>query len=589
MMNFKRLGLMAVVFIMCVAVYAQEIVIDGFETIPGPANWVTTMNSGTSGQNRNVANGGTLTASTSYVTEGTGSGRISINWDLSGAQSGASPWPGTSPVWGCRWFNNSGSNLGNIPIGDTIKIDIYNETGLPIQFSLLVRDQSGAGDLVRGPYVTLNPGANTYQFVPQTEGVVWVTLANGIVDGTAVTINSMLFYSDDAPAAANTVFYVDNLRRTGTQVDTTPPAAPKLLFVGQGSAPGKMLIKWEANTEPDLDKYSVYMMTDADFGRTTTNRFSFPATPVKNVSAPATQTEIDVPTTGPVYIRLTAWDNATPQPNESGTGIIFGASLRPDGLAPQDLVVLDLKKYGPTDSGFPTYGYLHMIVYNAQALADNGRYFASCSPTAVENGEVTLTPGSDKIVIWSTGQDGSGTPLVKSVTPACIPSLTTYVTAGGKLFISGIGLGKDLYTNGDATQQAFFSNVLKAVVGSGNVGTNEITADGIFADAGTFYTGPDIWNLAAFATTGNESMTGNGANTAMAYTGVTDAYPCVYWGNQVVVFGFAFESVRHSTGSFTFAQAREARKKLLQTVLNYLNPVPTPTPNMVTGNWNVYE
>ncbi|MCX7765163.1 MAG: hypothetical protein N2246_00430, partial [Candidatus Sumerlaeia bacterium] len=341
MMRIKNVWFVVLVLSVCVTVSAQEIVIDSFDTIPGPANWVTTMNSGTSGQNRNVANGGSLTASTSYVTQGTGSGRISINWDLSGAQTAVSPWPGTAPVWGCRWFNTNGSALGNIPIGDTIKIDIYNETGDAIQFALLVRDQSNAGDLVRGPYVTLNPGANTYQFVPQTQGVIWVATGNGVVDGTAVVINSMLFYSDDAPASANTVFYVDNLRREGPQVDTTPPAAPKLLSVGQGSAPGKLLIKWEANTEPDLAKYSVYMMTNADFGRTIANRFSFPATPVINVNAPATQTEIDVPTTGPVYIRLTAWDNATPQPNESGTGIVFGASLRPDGTAPQDLVVLD--------------------------------------------------------------------------------------------------------------------------------------------------------------------------------------------------------------------------------------------------------
>jgi hypothetical protein len=332
-----------------------------------------------------------------------------------------------------------------------------------------------------------------------------------------------------------------------------------------------------------MKEYNVKMSDDAHFPA---NRFLNAFTTIlATVNHPTTQAEVTVPTTGAVYIHVTAVDNATPLNNESGPSQVLGASLNPSGAAGQVLVVLDNKRYNPitTPSDYTVQGYYHMIVYNAQALEDNGCYFGSCTAPAIENGTVTLTPASNKMVIWSTARDGE-TGTERSVSAGSITPLTTYINAGGKIMLSGIGIGKDMFTAANAT--AFYTNVLKANLVSGAIASNTVIGDDIFAAVGTFYTGDNIWDYAAFAmTANNESIDAqSGATAAMAYG--AGGHAVVYYGSKVVLFGFGFESARSvvdSTG--TFAAARLVRQDLLAPIINYLIPIPI----LSARTWTIYE
>src|SRR5690606_24721795 len=104
-------------------------------------------------------------------TEGAGSGLFSLNVLQSGLDTAeTADWPGTAPEWGARWYTSSGSALGTLPLGDTYRVDVFNDTPDVWQFALLLRDQSNAGDLIRGPWVNLPAGASTtYEFVPETD------------------------------------------------------------------------------------------------------------------------------------------------------------------------------------------------------------------------------------------------------------------------------------------------------------------------------------------------------------------------------------------------------------------------------------
>ncbi len=80
--------------------------------------------------------------------------------------------------------------------------------------------------------------------------------------------------------------------------DTTPPATPQGLFVAAGD--GMVSVSWTANTEADLDSYTVYWGIAADALNDS-----------KKVAAPATETEITGLSNGTMYyIALDAVDKA---------------------------------------------------------------------------------------------------------------------------------------------------------------------------------------------------------------------------------------------------------------------------------------
>ncbi|MFH0794087.1 MAG: hypothetical protein V2A74_08655 [bacterium] len=585
-MSARILCIAALAFAFVLRAQAVDTVVEGFEGTGNAAGWQSTS---PAGQSQNITAQATLNLdSTAHVTQGTEALNCAWGWVVPGADAGGNSYISGGPgvYWSLRINVATPTALSSIPNSSVLRADVFNNTADTLQFSLCVRDDGGTGGLERGPFKPLAPNASTtYEWNMSTEAATTFVTGNSVLDGSSSLLRGYFIYTETQPTNTAPIIDVDNIRIIGAQSDLTAPATTVIYSAEQGSAPGKLLVKWKANTEPDLAEYRVYIARNSDFGSVIGNRFTFPSVPSAIVAAPATSTEIDVTTTEPVYVRVKARDNATPSPNESFADITLGAFLKASGSDPEDLVVLDQNRYVPGTAAFETNGYMHNIVYTAQALQSNNRRFASASGQAIDDDIVTLNPASGGMVIWSNALDG----IVarQSVTEDNIAKLTTFSNANGKLFIHGIHLGFDMVTTGSVTSTAFYNNILKASLTNASVVSNAVVADGPFAATGSFFTGDDVFNVAGFATTANEGLGAqSGASTAMAYTGGAGGAPCVYYGNKVVYFGFGFESVREvvdSTG--TFANAAAKRAALLATVADYLAPAPT----VGAANWELYE
>lgn len=584
----------AVLFVaLSMTAFAQATLIDGFDTIPGAGGWRTTMNGTTSGQNLNVADGGTLLASAAHVTEGTGCGMITLNWAKPATTpTGAGSWPGTGPVWGCRWFNSSGAALPLIPLADTVKIDVYNETGDAIQFALLLRDQGGSsGDLVRGPYMTLAPGANTYSFVPETEGVVWIVTGNGAVDGSC-SVNAMLFTADNEPANGANVFYVDNLRREGAQVDTTAPAQAVLKAVAlKAGTSDQVNVSWFANTESDLAGYRLYRAKNINLANGLVP-ISWETAPVQDettLTAGVTETTVSIDAGATVTLfRVSAVDNATPAENEGAPSVALAVKLTGTTAAPQVLCVMDLKRYSATDLlyGGNGYKYDRFIMYQAAALNTLNEPFFSATGAGIGAGAVTLDPYAFKLVTWSTGVDGAtGAPVVSAIDTTAISPLTVFLLHGGHLYLSGTYAALNLATTPEG-QSLLGSMGVGSVGSTGGSSINAPVAGSIFEGITATLLTDEQWNFAAYQSTSNNVLSAAGATGQLTYATPTDGIAAVsrVSPGKSVLTGFAFESVRQEPA----AASANARTELLQKILAFMGAAPEPITSS-QSIWNIYE
>lgn len=576
------------IFVFANAELAADLIIESFEDTADPAIWSETS---PDSQTHNAVN---AAAPSSYVTEhvthGVYAGRFEFNWVLPGATGlfrnyliGVDT---TNPFWTMRINVANQSNLITPSFsryGAPLRADFYNNSPDPIQVSLYV-NEGGTTSLERGPLVTLTPfAATTYSWdLNGVPPVAYIT-GNGAWDSETVGLRGIIVYTETAPTNGSFSMDVDNIRMTEYS-PVMPPEAPLVYFAGQGSAPGKLKIRWKANTESDLAGYKIYLADDHNFGAPIPNRLNFPETPIASADASATSIEIDLPTTGPVYIKMVAYDMTYPSPLFSFSRPTLGAWLNADGSPPSDKVVLDLNRFAPGSVAFTTNGYAHRIVYNAHALADLNRHFESCSGEAIADGIVTLAPNSIGVVIYSNGQDGE-TVIGESLTDAVLAALTAFVNAGGNLFISGTSLGLDLQTNGTAAGKAFYANILKA----GAPSSDSVAADGViqespFTTAGNYATGPNIYDVAAYGTTNNEGVTAAAGGTAvLTYDEAGSRKAGVIWGNRVVYFAFSHETVQNKTNA-TFAAARAKRAAPLGDVINYLTWAPSRC-----IDWEVYK
>lgn len=575
---------------MCMALFvfsaqAADTIIEGFET--GNTGNITDAGSPTpQTHNKSVTN--TFAVGTSNPTEGAQSLSITMNWNqgVAAIDAASNPHVASGPLkfWSFR-ANTSGAAYVTIPNPSILRADFFNNSTSPIQVCLYVQD--GAGQLERGPFKTLAANsATTYEWNMNTEPATgWVT-GNGTLTGSLI-LRSFVFYTETEPLTATMVVDVDNIRIVDAQSDLTAPAAPKLLSVAQGPNPGDLVVTWAANSEVDMDKYNVYLMADSAFGAAITNRFDFPAVPAGSANHPATSlTLTGVTTEEPVYIRLTAVDNATPIANESLSAVCLGARLKADGSEPSDLVVLDLDRYAPTEAMFNQNGYAHMIVYNARALDSYGRYFNSCLSDAVDSAAVSLPVGADNVVVWSNGWDGNAV-VDETLTELSIAAIEGLLDGGGNLMISGLALGADLTApNGSAVDQAFFANYLKATLVNDNAAATNITTGGPFS-VSDIATSTDVFNVAAGATTDIEAIGSAGALTAMTYTpAIPGGFGAAYDANKMVYLAFPFEMVRDPATPAGFNAAQTKRAELMATILDYLVGAP---PLAAGSSWNLYE
>lgn len=174
---------------------------------------------------------------------------------------------------------------------------------------------------------------------------------------------------------------------------------------------------------------------------------------------------------------------------------------------------------------------------HAFALGD--RAFDGVSHEAVRDGEVALTDYD--LVIWHLGEESSDDETFDATEQALVRDA---VDAGVHLMVSGAEVGWDLDWLGDASDQAFFSEVLGGSYVADEAGT--FSAAGV---AGGWFDG--LAEL-GFYTPGTQEVLyadvlapASGGEEALRYVGGAGGTAAVVrdGATKVVLFGFPFESI----------------------------------------------
>lgn len=169
----------------------------------------------------------------------------------------------------------------------------------------------------------------------------------------------------------------------------------------------------------------------------------------------------------------------------------------------------------------------------------HGYAVASAANEAVEAGEVSL--GAHEAVVWLLGEESTDDETFSPVERALVEA---YLGAGGGLLVSGAELGWDLDYLGDADEQGFFRDGLRAVYVGDDAGsmTARPTGSGLFAglgDLGFYRPGwmevdyPDRLSPGIGAQAVLSYVGGAGGTAAVAYAGV----------GRTVVLGFPVETI----------------------------------------------
>jgi hypothetical protein len=181
------------------------------------------------------------------------------------------------------------------------------------------------------------------------------------------------------------------------------------------------------------------------------------------------------------------------------------------------------------------------VVQVATAIADSGRQLVadSASNEAVISGAVDLD--DYEAVIWISGEESTADDTFNSIEKTLV---TNYLSAGGKLFVSGSEIGWDLDAQGGGA--AFYNNQLKADYVSDDANTYNVqgAAGSIFAglsfsfdNGAQFYdvNFPDRINPSGGSATALTYVGGSGGNAGVQYDSGT--------GMQVVNLAFPFETI----------------------------------------------
>jgi hypothetical protein len=181
-------------------------------------------------------------------------------------------------------------------------------------------------------------------------------------------------------------------------------------------------------------------------------------------------------------------------------------------------------------------------IQQGDALAAAGATFDSCSHQAIVDGTVSLA--NYAAVNWISGEESSADDTFDATEQTL---LTTYLSNGGRLFVSGAEIAWDLDSLGNGV--AFYRNQLHAAYVGDDAATYSVGANGgsIFAGVPlfTFDNGAQFYD-AEFP---DRLAVSNGSTAALTYSGGTgDTAAVVYDGpHKVVNFGFPFEIITNST------------------------------------------
>ncbi len=350
----------------------------------------------------------------------------------------------------------------------------------------------------------------------------------------------LMVFAQDTRGNADTVFVPFEI---STQ-DVVAPANPVLLSVLNDST-NKITVTWKANTEPDLKGYRLYssvngtswslQKNESVLGRNSTS-YSFTG----------------ISSSTPVYFRLTAVDSAAIT-NESGTSDTYG--LRPN-LPGQKVLLIDA-----FDRISGSYTALsHPFAMTAgQSI---GTRFETVHNSAVVSGQVQL--GNYDAVVWMFGDEGSTDETFGAVEQQ---KASSYLKAGGKLFVTGSEVAYDLDRSSGPSQsdREFFNNYLKADYAGDASGSYTVNGSGFLSglsfgygvvSQGSPYVEdyPDYVN--AF---GGSSLIASYANALGAGTAYTGIFSGGTVPGAVVFLGFPFETIH----------TKADRDAVMTKVLNY--------------------
>ena len=249
-----------------------------------------------------------------------------------------------------------------------------------------------------------------------------------------------------------------------------------------------------------------------------------------------TNTPTSTPTTGPTPTS-TSTPTASPTPTQTAT-----PTNTPTPLPVQGILLVD------DDANSSYQGYFTAALSTLGRGYDTWTVYSQGSPSAA-------TLQQYPIVIWFTGDDYSTT-----LTTTDITNLATYLSGGGKLFITGQDIGYDINTD------AFYAGYLHASYVADDTNVTTLTGYDIMAGADITITGGDG---ASNQTYPSAIGLGSGAVGLYDYTGTTYTWGALRWEGtyRVVYFSFGFEGI----------SAAATRATVMGNVLAWLEGGVTPT------------
>ncbi|MBX7245143.1 MAG: hypothetical protein K1X53_06570 [Candidatus Sumerlaeaceae bacterium] len=187
---------------------------------------------------------------------------------------------------------------------------------------------------------------------------------------------------------------------------------------------------------------------------------------------------------------------------------------------------------------FQGYNY---IIEHAEALEPLGLRISSSCNERVADGTTAL--GGFAAVFWICGQESTSDDAFNS---SEISRVTTYLSGGGRFFVSGSEIGWDLGRSGvsSAADVTFYNTVLRTAYSSDSAGTYNLSSTGIFSGLGSFNFSPA--SGARYATpTPDVISPSNGSTTILSYSGGVGGTAAVAYNgtSRVISLGFPFETI----------------------------------------------
>ncbi len=356
----------------------------------------------------------------------------------------------------------------------------------------------------------------------------------------------------EAVAKATTQSLVDYFRAvdgaTTPDIDAPPTVAS---LSGESNLPGQVTLQWTAGTPSSYaggapTGYMVYASTGG---------YGFDGGTYVAGGATTTHTLTGLTPGETYYFRVVAVNGGGASAGSEVVAVRPSASaervLIVNGFDREDNSMVEKEQYRNSATqtsdrvrlyGGNTRDYV-IEVATAIRAAGSAAAIASASNEAVATGAVDLADYD--AVIWIGGTESSKD---QSLSPAEQSAVAAYLSAGGKLFISGAEIAWDLdnLNNG----RSFYNNSLKADYVADDAGTH--SAAGV---AGSIFDGLSLQfddGSAAFDIAFPDVIAPlGGATSALAYNGGTGGAAGIQHsapgaGQQLVVLGFPFESL---TGS----------------------------------------